>query len=313
MKTGVSFSLFDGEELLERALEQIRKCGVEYVNIVWQTKSYFGQNAPGKIEDLLNGLKQKKLVDELYHYNPVYSGYRAFTKFAVSNAKKDETAKRNLGLQFAKKAECTHFMTMDVDEFYFENEFKKAVEFITKENIDYSAVPMYSYHIKPTFQVIDAYRNYFAPFLINIQKWPNAKFILRCKSFGGNIVDPTRRINFNRNTQKLHFFEKSEIAMHHMKTIRNDLVKKMVNSTAYKYASRKRITKRISNLRQCNPDTDENIKIVDNYFNIEVESNLNFDSNSDYRNIRRFELRVLLNEIRALFTNLLSSFKKDTI
>lgn len=38
LKWGVSYSVFDGEELLEASIKAIREC-VDYVNVVYQLKS----------------------------------------------------------------------------------------------------------------------------------------------------------------------------------------------------------------------------------------------------------------------------------
>ena len=69
MKLGVAYNVFDGEELLEKSLLSIRPC-VDYVCIVYQTKSNFGKGCADGLVDLLNSLVEKQLVDDLVHYTP---------------------------------------------------------------------------------------------------------------------------------------------------------------------------------------------------------------------------------------------------
>jgi hypothetical protein len=53
---GVSYNVFDGEELLRAAVTNVRECGADYVNVVWQRFSYFGERASDHLEDLLGDL-----------------------------------------------------------------------------------------------------------------------------------------------------------------------------------------------------------------------------------------------------------------
>ena len=43
MKVGISYNLFDGEELLEASIKSVRD-NVDYISIVYQTESNFGKN-----------------------------------------------------------------------------------------------------------------------------------------------------------------------------------------------------------------------------------------------------------------------------
>lgn len=90
-KFGVSYSIFDGEELLEASIKQIRGC-VDYINVVYQLKSWYGDKANENLLPLLNNLKNKGLIDELIEFKPDFS----------LEAWQNETNKRNLGLSAAK-------------------------------------------------------------------------------------------------------------------------------------------------------------------------------------------------------------------
>ena len=58
MKIGISYNLFDGEELLESSIKSIRN-NVEYVSVVYQTISNFGNPCNEGLVPLLESLKEK--------------------------------------------------------------------------------------------------------------------------------------------------------------------------------------------------------------------------------------------------------------
>jgi hypothetical protein len=273
MKIGISYNLFDGEELISRSIEVLRECGVEYISVIWQKISYFGQPASEGIEDLLNDFVRKKLVDEIHLFSPKYSGKPAFSLYTTKFARMDENAKRNLGLNFARKTGCTHFLTIDADEFYFPKEFKKAVNFIDQNDIDYSAVSIQSYHLKPTHALYNPNDTMKVPFLVNIAKWPDAWFEYDCGAFDPHCyTDPTRRISMMPNRQKLHIFPKEDIMMHHMRTIRKNLCKKYINSTHFESANPRRVKRLLKKIREKDGVFEGTINTVDNHFNIQVKT-----------------------------------------
>ena len=97
MKIGVSYNLFDGEELLESSIKSIRN-NVEYISVVYQTISNFGNECNEGLVPLLEELKSKGLIDELFEYNPKVN----------KGGHYNEIKKRNLGLYLSEGAECTH-------------------------------------------------------------------------------------------------------------------------------------------------------------------------------------------------------------
>lgn len=66
-KWGVSYSVFDGEELLEASLRNIRP-HVDYINVIWQKESWYGAPANADLYPLLLKLKDAGLIDELIEY-----------------------------------------------------------------------------------------------------------------------------------------------------------------------------------------------------------------------------------------------------
>ena len=95
-KWGVSYCVFDGEELLESSIRSIRD-SVDYINIVYSSTSYSYNHINQNIEQVVFSLKDKGLVDEIIEYKPN----------AKINLQKNEITKRNIGLKYAKKLVLT--------------------------------------------------------------------------------------------------------------------------------------------------------------------------------------------------------------
>ncbi len=223
MKLGISYNLFDGEELLESSIRAIRSEAF-YVSVVYQTKSYYGNLADNNIENYLKSLIEKGLIDEIYHYDK---------GFSHKDKHHFEIQKRNIGLEISKKAGCSHYLSMDVDEFYDAKQLKKAKEYILRKNIKTSAVSIVEYLKEPIYKLVNSYTytpdvpyNFYVPFIMKIHKisFKNQK---HNKKWYPCVVDPTRALN---NREKFYLFSVQDIVMHHMSTIRNDLNKKYNNS-----------------------------------------------------------------------------------
>ena len=114
MKLGISYNLFDGEELLEYSIQSVRN-SADHINVVYQKISNWGEPCSENLEDLLSDLVKKKLIDKIYCYTP-----------KNTSAGKNELHKRNIGLNIAKARFCSHFHNMDCDEFYHKNQFDEA-------------------------------------------------------------------------------------------------------------------------------------------------------------------------------------------
>jgi hypothetical protein len=285
LKIGISYSLFDCEELLQRSVEVLRDCGVEHVSVLWQKVSFFGQPASEGIEDLLNDLVRKRLIDELRLYTPKYSGKPVCSLYTTKFAKMDETVKRNLGLEIARKAGCTHFLSVDADEFYFPKEFRNASTLVEENDIDYSVVSIQPYHLRPTYALHAFNDSLKVPFLINVKKWPDTWFEFSSLAFGDNCnTDPTRRISMNPRSQKLHVFPEDQIMMHHMRTVRKNLCKKYINSTHFQSANPRRVRRMLQQAREMRGVFEGNILEVENHFNIHIETDASLSYEPPYLN-----------------------------
>ncbi len=222
MKLGISYNLFDGEELLEGSINCIRK-HVDFISVVYQRVSNFGNEAnPNLVDDLIR-MQSNGLVDELYEYTPI-----------VFNGAGNEIEKRNIGLQLSKNVGCSHHMSIDADEYYIEYEFKYAKEKIVRDDNDASFCPLISYYKtwEHIIKITETLSNplTFPPYVSMIYKIKeNSLFLTKGRSIV--LVDPTRKIQPINNPI---IFERNEIQMHHGSYIRNNIATKLVNSSANK-------------------------------------------------------------------------------
>ena len=213
MKLGVSYNVFDGEELLEGSIKQIRNL-VDYVSVVYQTVSNFGNKCDENLINLLNKLKSDGLIDDLYEYFPNLSNGPHY----------NELEKRNIGLELSKKNGCTHHMSMDSDEYYLSNQFELLKNKVIEGDYDSSFCQMISYYKSWEYR-LDPPEDYYVSLIYKIYNDKN--FILKAPS--PVLVDQTRRI---MGIKKPLIFKRNEIEMHHGSYIRKEIKSKLLNSTA---------------------------------------------------------------------------------
>ena len=276
MKLGISYNLFDGEELLESSIKSVRNEAF-HINVVYQTTSYYGNKTENNVEKLLLKLKEKGLIDEIYYYDK---------DFSKTQKHYYEREKRDIGLKIAKEFGCTHFLSMDVDEFYEETQLRFAKQFIEQNKIKTSAVSILEYLKHPQYRFVNSYTftpqdnyNFYVPFIMKINKILPQK---HSGKFYPCVVDPSRSLN---NKQKFYLFSKQDIVMHHMSTVRKNLHKKYANSNLN--LGDEKILKEIQEIKEdvLNWDFENNrlgnsnysifrkklIEKVDNKFNINID------------------------------------------
>ena len=272
MKLGVSYIAFDGIELLEHSIKQIRK-HVDYVQVIYQGTSWFGH--PIKNEDLitLNSLKIKGLVDELTKFQD-FIPLKDSRANSISKAKVYEKTKRELGLKSALRRGCTHYLCMDVDEFYQEEQFAAAKSEIEKNDYGLTAVRFINYVNIPTLH--RGYDPARVPFIckINEKSFMTSRFFVKC--------DPTRGIASQVKTT--HDFDPESITMHHMESIRKDLKTKYEATTRaiFKRYATAALIDNIKKTSHARPELDFNkiifpslgkikLKVCENQFEIPYE------------------------------------------
>ena len=211
MILGASYNLFDGEELLESSIKSIRN-NVDFISVVFQTQSNFGNLCHESIPDLLIDLQKKKLIDEVIHYNPDLS----------KHPHENERNKRNIGLEASREKGCTHHLSIDTDEFYNTLQFDNAKEIIEENNFDSSVCRLQTYY-KNDHTILWPLEDYYVSFIYKIR--PNVVYAPMPFPV---LVDPTRRMEAG----SMMDFEHDELLMHHFSYVRKDLRSKLENSSA---------------------------------------------------------------------------------
>jgi len=214
MKLGAFYNFFDGEELIVKSIESIRK-NVDYITIAFQQTSNQGNPCRPSIFKLLRQLKDDKLIDSYFTHEPDQ----------WDNSASNETKKRTAGLKNCLEKGCSHVLAIDADEFYLEEEFEYAKKKMEQRDYDATACQMLTYFKEPIYR-INPPEEYFVPFIQKIDE--NSRYIL---NYPYPVkVDPARRTNGPR--ARFRRFARNEIQMHHMSWVRKDIRSKMLNSSA---------------------------------------------------------------------------------
>lgn len=155
-----------------------------------------------------------------------------------------ETDKRNFGLEIAKKQGYTHFVMMDADEIYDPIEFTESKEKF-KNGLKGLVCDCQTFFKEPTLTIgLDIT---LVPFIHEIT--PGLKFEFnRAYPFawqGQQIrIDPTRSLNINSGV------EKTNVRMFHYSWVRQDIEKKIRNSTARANLERSTIREDYANAKE---------------------------------------------------------------
>jgi hypothetical protein len=252
MKLGVSYNLFDGEELLLYSIQAIREL-VDYINVVYQIVSNQGNKASENLEEMLYVLLENKLIDELYYYYPNLN----------LHPNENETCKRNIGLHLAKYCNCTHFMNIDVDEFYDSEQFKFAKQYIEDNKIGCSAAGIVSYIKEPIYR-IEGVRHAYVPFICEI----DSSTEIKSNAVFPVTISPTRGFSGNK---PFHLFDTKSLVMHHMELVRCDIEKKFSKSA--EYLKQNTLNWEYGNtFRYSNNFPELEVSNVENIFGIDIHS-----------------------------------------
>jgi len=210
MRLGISYNVFDGEELLEGSIRCIRP-EVDFISVVFQTVSNFNQECSPELLPLLERLQSEGLIDQLVQYTPQME----------MGGHYNELYKRNIGLFLSNQNGCTHHMSMDTDEYYILDQFKYLKNKVIENDLDSTYCQMKTYYKSWEYQ-LDPPEDYYVSLIFKIE--PNQFY-----TFGGPspvLIDPTRRIKIGNHK----IFSREEIEMHHGSYVRNNLETKLINS-----------------------------------------------------------------------------------
>lgn len=210
-KVGLTYNIFNGYELLEHSIRSFGNL-IDYVAVVYQSKSNFGNPADPELIPYLKKLKKEGLVDELFLYNPNPKIW----------AKGNELIKRNIGLKMAKRVGCDYHMTMDSDELYESKQIEYVLDDIIENDYDSTACQMITYY-KDQYHRLDPKEDYYVSLF---HKVDNREYVIDTNY--PVLVDPSRKIpttNFKKYTR-------DKIEMHHLSFVRKDISSKFNNASS---------------------------------------------------------------------------------
>jgi hypothetical protein len=215
-----SINLFDGSELLRAQLTALRG-ELDHVSVIFQERSNRGARSLVPLAPLLRDLVDDGLVDEFVRCEPSLPTEPVL----------HESRKRTLGLDLARARGATHYLSLDVDEFYRPSELATAKAQVEQHGWDATACCVQDYHAGPCYRRVGLTRylgmDLHVPLICEIgdrMRYDPALPYFCC-------IDPSRRTPF----RSAHAFPPSEIVLHHMTTVRGSrasLVQKFANSTS---------------------------------------------------------------------------------
>lgn len=244
----------DTAELLPYCIKNIAPV-VTKVLVIYSEVSNKGQR-DDRITELVFD-KKDPLPCQWYNWEPI----------PICAAQENERRKRNIGIKLAKEQGFTHFLMMDADEFYIQEEVQKEKNRIERDGLNGLVCPLKVYIKSPTLRTDD---HTLVPFIQRLNQdtelgsFPNYPFN---RDKEGNVhIDPTRRVN---HTSKI---EMSEIFMHHFSYVRKDINMKINNSSANLNRSREMILRELENAKPgyVSELYHKQIEETENIFNLPV-------------------------------------------
>lgn len=211
LKLGAAYNLFDSEELLEYSLLSIRN-SVDYITVIYQNISNCGITTKTNLLQLLRNLQRKGLINDYHPYQPNL----------FIDRKDNEIAKRNAGLRYCSEKGMTHFISLDADECYIQEELEHAKKIIEEKDFDSSVCQMQTYYKEPIY-CLSPPEDYYVPLIYKIDE----------REFNHTLtfpvqVDQTRKMR----PKKIACFKRDKIQMHHFSYVRKDISIKLANSSA---------------------------------------------------------------------------------
>lgn len=213
------YNVFDGEELLEGSIRQIRP-HVDLVILIGQHTSNFG-NFYGEGLKECQRLVDIGLADKLAIYNPGYL-----------RGSQSEGKKRDEGRKIADRMGAMAFIHMDCDEYFDGYEFEKAYNYWIASGSEGSICRIATYFKSPEWRLTPD-ESYFMPAFHRIkpqqvtgtQNYKNAS-MLDGTNMDRPETDPTR-VTFNTKT-----LVEVPMTMHHYSWLRRDIDLKLRNSSS---------------------------------------------------------------------------------
>lgn len=118
-----------------------------------------------ELRSYLEDLEREKLIDELIWFVPRVFGHKERAQLVshspeglegsidtVGNQFFNEITKRELGRLALERAGCTHYLLMDTDEFYLQEELERCKQIIWEQKVDSSACRMRLFFKEPIYE-----------------------------------------------------------------------------------------------------------------------------------------------------------------
>lgn len=260
MKLAAIYNVFDAEEHLESSIMQIRQHVDAVIGLI-QDVSNTGNYYDGGCKEVRR-LKEEGLVDFVVACNP--------NPAITNDPQQRELIKRNVGLNVAREHGCTHFLSIDCDEFYDTKCFEYWKSHIDRNDIEGTACSMRTYWAAPTLRLkwVD---NYHVPFICKLKSDTKLIHPLQEDVFGQRC-DPTRLPNLVCQ----EVIGSDYMTMYHMSWVRRSMAsfnRKFDNSTSPGIREIEMRRQILSNLLNAHedmylPNYDQNLVTCNNKFNI---------------------------------------------
>jgi len=192
----------------------------------------------------------------------------------------NELSKRELGRNMCSKNGCTHFMSMDADEFYKSDQLKKVMSSVIEDDLDGTFCFMRIFFKQPIFEYLKDDVNCVS-LIYKIKD--DMKFRL-AEPVANLIVDPTRKLC---NLKKIRVFPRKDVEMYHYSFVRRDIKMKLQNVSNrsnyendmpdfYEKFESWEPSKGILHPHPHIGNFFKSVAIVDNFFNIDINSQCNY-------------------------------------
>jgi hypothetical protein len=268
MKIGVGYSAFNGIELLEHSIKQIRN-QVDFITVFFQKYDWYGKTVI-KDEDY-QAIIQLKMIGLIDNFD-IFEIPKFATNFL--EAKKLEKEKRNKIKSKCAFYNCTHHLQMDVDEFYKNEDFEIAKYVINRENYKYTYCKIQDYYKLPIYRRKNISNSY-VPFICEINNKE-----LGINNIPNITIDPTRGYVINPE-DKFYIFGEDDLLMHHMTGVRKDLMNKYL-CTSQACLDRNNLNKLVNNISVIN---DKLIFKNEGFFRKNIIEDVEFEEVKNYFNI----------------------------
>lgn len=257
MKLAACYTVFNGLELLEESINQI-KDHVDEIIICYQNKSNTGNFNPDVNTFVFDLAKKFRNKMHVIVFHPDLS----------KNTKENERNKHQQMLLQARALDCTHFFLSATDHFYITEEFIFGKNTCQIQNPDVSFTKMYTYYKDPTWQLTPT-ESYYMPFIMRL----NSSTKIARNSLYPVPTDPSVQVSPAKHT---YVFHENDLILHHYSMIRNDIEDKFRNAAASIRWKQEQVKQFIDEYKNYNIEENpgltyfqgRKIKVVENYFKL---------------------------------------------